>query len=143
MTPGEIRAFVDQYVRAWQRQDVEALLGCYTPDCEVVSPMFHAVQGQASIRQTFEALFRAFGDITITVDDIVIDAGPPSRAVLVLRTHATHVGDMFGFPASGRRVDVSIVYVLKFEGNRIGSETRVYDFTGLLIQLGVLRAKGM
>jgi hypothetical protein len=46
-----------------------------------------------------------------------------------------------GLPASGRKAQFQGVRILRIENNLIQDEQRLYDFTSLLMQVGVLRAK--
>lgn len=41
MTVEDIRAFCERCAGALARGDVDALVACYTDDCEVVSPIFN------------------------------------------------------------------------------------------------------
>ena len=141
MTHDEIQAAVDRFAKAWGTEDLEALLACYDARAEVVSPLLHTLKGIAAIDASHQDLFRAFTDVKIEVHDVVIDA-EDQRAVLVFTTHATQSGEMFGFPPSGRRTATQMAFVFHFKDERIVSERRVYDFTGFLMQLGVLKAKG-
>jgi len=61
--------------------------------------------------------------------------------VQVVRFSGTHVGEFFGFAGTGRRMEVTIACVLTFVDGLITEERRIYDFTGLLVQIGVLKAK--
>ena len=137
----EIRTFVEKYVSFWQAANLDALVDCYAEDAQIDSPMFRTVKGRDEIEGTFQDIFRIFTDFVNRIDEIVVDS-EGDRAVLVVTTRATHRGEIFGFPGSGRRVENKAAYVFHFEKDRIKSETRLYDFTGLLVQLGVLRAKG-
>jgi ketosteroid isomerase-like protein len=62
MTDPEIRAFVDEFLREWEREDVAALVARYADDCEVVSPIFHTLRGRDQLEASFRDLFRAFSD---------------------------------------------------------------------------------
>ena len=73
--------------------------------------------------------------------DTVISTGDPPRAVIVWTVQSIHAGEIFGVPGSGKRIERTIAYILTFRGGVIGTERRVYDFTAMLMQLGVLRAK--
>jgi predicted ester cyclase len=53
----------------------------------------------------------------------------------------THAGEFFGLPAAGRHVEVEVAQVMTIADGLIVTERRIYDFTGLLVQTGVLRAK--
>ena len=144
MTQDQTRAFFDAYARAWERQDIDALVDCYAPTCEITSPMFPSVRGAAAVEAAFQDVFRAFGDVTFQIDDLIVDTQGEAgtvKAVLIVTSHATHKGDIFGLPGSGRRIETQMVFVFRLKDNRITSERRLYDFTGVLVQLGVLRTK--
>jgi steroid delta-isomerase-like uncharacterized protein len=141
MTSDEIRSFLDRFVRAWEKQDVQALGACYTVDCTVVSPIFHTVKGRAQVERTYTDLFRAFANPSVRVDDTVISTGDPPRAVIVWTSQAIHAGEIFGMPGSGKRIERTAAYILTFRDGLIVNERRVYDFTNMLMQLGVLKAK--
>jgi steroid delta-isomerase-like uncharacterized protein len=141
MTSEGIRALCERYVRSWERSDVSALLDCYTPGCEVISPIFNVLHGREEVETSFRNLFRAFADYRINIDDVVVDHEGKERAVLLFSAIATHRGEIFGMPGTGRRFEVHGAFTFQFADNRIAHEYRLYDFTGLLMQLGVLRAR--
>ena len=141
MTTDDIRRFCSDYVRSWERNDVRALVASYAEDCVVVSPIFNVIHGQAQLETSFRDLFRAFSDFAVEVDDIVVESEPNDRAVILFRALLTHRGEIFGVPGTGRRFEVRGAFVLTFENGRITRDSRLYDFTGMLMQLGVLRAK--
>lgn len=141
MTSDEIRSFCAAYVRAWERGDIFALLACYSEHCEVVSPIFNVLHGRTELETSFRDLFRAFAEFQIQVDDVIVDRDGKERAVLLFAALVTHRGEIFGMPGTGRRYEIKGAFVFSFENGRIARESRLYDFTGLLMQLGVLRAK--
>ncbi len=141
MTSDEIRTFVRAHEAAWVRQDVGALMADYADDCEVVSPMLHTIRGKAGVEASFRDLFRAFGEWTIVPDEVLIDHEGGDRCAFVTTVHAVHAGEIFGVPASGRRFELPVVRFLRFEHHKIVADRRLYDFSGLLMQLGILKAK--
>ncbi|OFW21402.1 MAG: hypothetical protein A3H97_20330 [Acidobacteria bacterium RIFCSPLOWO2_02_FULL_65_29] len=141
MTSAEIRAFCERFAKAWERSDVAALSACYAEDCEVVSPIFHTLRGRAEVETSFRDLFQAFSDYSIRVNDMIIDSDGGGRAALVWMAQSTHRGPIFGMPASGRRIESQVAFIMTLKDGRIASERRIYDFTGRLIQMGVLKAK--
>ena len=143
MTSDEIRAFIERYIDLWEREDVSALVKCYADDCVVKSPMFQTIQGRAAIEASFRKLFLAFGDWAIELEDVVIDRGSDERAVLLYTAEVTHRGEIFGMPGNGRRVENTAAHFLRFENGLIAAERRMYDFTGFLVQLGVLKARAV
>ena len=54
---------------------------------------------------------------------------------------ATHGGYFMGLGGSGRKFDIKGVCLFEIRDGLIAFERRVYDFTGLLIQLGILKSK--
>ncbi|MGH9200429.1 MAG: ester cyclase [Vicinamibacterales bacterium] len=140
MTSEEVQGFLNRFRTAWQEQDLEALSDCYTDNCEVVSPIYHTVRGRAALENSFRDAFRAFSAISVKSDDAIIDS-EHGRAAVIWTLTSKHQGEIFGVPASGKTIEVTIAFVLTFEGGRIAKEVRIYDFAKMLLHLGVLRAK--
>jgi steroid delta-isomerase-like uncharacterized protein len=136
----QIRPFLDAFAAAWQRRDVAAVVQSYTDDCEIISPIFGTVSGRSAVEASFRDLFAAFTDTRVRVDDVIIDVDG-TRAVALWAVRSTHEGPMFGMPGTGKKVDVPMVLVLTFRDGRIVRELRIYDFTRMLLALGIMRAK--
>jgi len=134
----ELQAVSDRLQDAFTRRDPVALAACYTPDSVAESPMFATLRGRKAIEEAQRAFFTSFPDATMTVDATVID--PPYVAIFVT-INATHVNEFFGLPGTGRHIEFRLSRLLRMEGELIAHEARIYDFTGLLVQVGVLRAK--
>jgi steroid delta-isomerase-like uncharacterized protein len=141
MTTAEIRAFCDRFVKTWEREDAAGLAACYTEDCEVNSPIFHTLHGPVEVEKSFRDLFKALTDYKIQVDAVVVDHEEGARAVLLWTAQSTHRGELFGMPGTGRRIENQVAIILTFRGDKISHDRRIYDFTRMLMQLGVLRAK--
>ncbi len=140
MTRSEIQAFVESWVRAWAAEDLDALLACYDEQAELVSPLLRTMRGIAAIERSHQDLFLAFSDMVADVHDIVIDV-ENQQAVLVLTIHATQKGDFLGFSASHRRTATPSAFIFRLKDGRIIAERRLYDFGGLLMQLGIIKAR--
>jgi steroid delta-isomerase-like uncharacterized protein len=141
MTREAIKAFYDGFIRAWERQDVAALSACYSDDCVVESPIFHTLNGRAEVERSYSELFRAFAHQTVRVDELVICDEPEDRAVIVWTVQSSHVGEIMGVPASGKRIERTLAYFQTLGDGQIVKEARIYDFTAMLMQLGVLKVK--
>ena len=63
------------------------------------------------------------------------------RAALLARVTGSHSGEFFGMAPTGRRIEVSGAFIYRLQNELIVHERRILDFTGLLVQVGVLRAK--
>ena len=141
MTSDEIRSLLDRFRQAWERRDLPALVACYAEDCEVVSPIFRTLTGRSQVEKSYADLAKAFETQQIKVEDIVIGDDDPPRAVIVWHMQSRHVGEVFGMPPSGKKIDVTVAFILTLRDGLIIRETRIYDFTSMLMQLGALRAK--
>jgi predicted ester cyclase len=138
LSRAELQAVTDRLQDAFTRRDPVALAACHTPGGIVESPMFATLRGRKAIEDAQRAFFTAFPDATWSIDTTVID--PPHVAMFVT-VNATHVNEFFGLPGTGRHIEFRLSRLLRMEGDLIAHETRIYDFTGLLVQVGVLRAK--
>jgi steroid delta-isomerase-like uncharacterized protein len=133
-----VAAFVDQHMAAFAARDVSTLANHYAMDAVIASPMFATLQGRPAIEASFKAFFTAFPDWTMEFDATIID---PPNAAMFATAHATHEAEFFGIPGTHRHIDVHIALHMTFADGVITHERRIYDFTGLLLQIGVLRAK--
>lgn len=141
MTSTEVRAFLDRFGKAWEEQDLVTLAECYADNCEVVSPIFHTLHGLPQVENSFRSAFKAFGSQTMHVDEVIVDGDNPGRAAVVWTSKVKHQGEIFGIPASGKTIEVTMSLILTLTDGKISREVRVYDFTKMLLELGVLRAK--
>jgi steroid delta-isomerase-like uncharacterized protein len=134
----DIKTLLEQRTEAWARRDPAALAAGYAEDAIVSSPMFPRAEGRTAIELSFVSLFRVFPDWDIALQEPCVDG---DRAMQAGKVRATQRGEFMGIPGSGKRIEFDCVLIFDFEDGRIKRERRVYDFTGMLIQLGVLRGK--
>jgi steroid delta-isomerase-like uncharacterized protein len=123
---------------AWSARDAGRLAASHADDGTIVSPIFGTIQGRDRIVESYRDLFRVFPDWTYVGDAVIIDG---DRVAEPFTVTATHSAEMFGLPASGRRFEIQGVLLLDLADGRIRHERRLYDFTGMLVQVGVLKAR--
>lgn len=139
MTRPEITELIDQVLDAWQRHDATALANFHTEDGLVESPFAGGTtRGREQIVKVYEAFFTAFPDLAIKTDVPLIDG---DRVVLICRLSGTDRGGFMGMNPSGRAVDFPCVLLFDLENGQIARERRIYDFTGLAVQVGAIKAK--
>ena len=138
MTRDDAVKFFAEQQADWDARDAEALARRHTADGTVVSPIFRTVQGFDEILGSYRSLFTVFPDWQYIGEEPMVDGNRLAQPFLV---HATHSADFMGLPGSGRKIDIEGVRVFEMKDGLIAYERRYYDFTGLLIQLGVLRGK--
>ena len=138
MTREEIFALFARREGAWRRRDAPALAADHAPDGVVVSPTGGVLEGRAEIERIYRVWFVAFPDLMFTTEDLLVD---DDRAALLARVTGSHAGEFFGMAPTGRRIEVSGAFIYRLQNDLIVHERRILDFTGLLVQVGVLRAK--
>jgi steroid delta-isomerase-like uncharacterized protein len=138
MTRQDVETLFNRRQEAWNSRDPVALTELHTEEGTIVSPIFRTVHGRREILESYRSLFTHFPDWTLTGQALLIDG---TRIAQSFRVEATHAGDFMGMPGSGRRFDIEGMLLFEMQDGLVAYERRYYDFTGLLIQLGVLRSK--
>jgi steroid delta-isomerase-like uncharacterized protein len=138
MTRDAMLALLAQRREALARLDAEALAALHAEDGVVESPLAGGTAtGRDAIRELYQAFFAAFNP-SFEEEDVLIDG---SRAVVVFRTSGTDRGGFMGMAPSGRSFVVTMVLITECDQGLITRERRIYDFTGFLVQVGVMKAK--
>jgi steroid delta-isomerase-like uncharacterized protein len=138
MTRDDALKFFALQQEHWSDRDSDALARSHTEDGTIISPIFRTVQGRADILASYRTLFSTFPDWRYIGQQLLVDGDHVAQQFLV---NATHSGEFMGIPGSGRKFDIQGVRLIEMKGGLIGYERRYYDFTGLLLQLGILRGK--
>ena len=138
MTRQDILALLDRWQVAYDRRDVLALTNLHAEDGVVESLVAGTVRGRAAIGDVYRTWLTAFPDVVVTFEDRLIDG---LRAAQVATHTGSDRGGFMGLPPTGKPFRVPIVYLFEFRDGYILHERRIYDFTGLLVQIGVLKAK--
>jgi steroid delta-isomerase-like uncharacterized protein len=139
MTREELQGIIERYVETWQRRDPAAIAQYHASDGVAESPIYATLRGRKAIEDASRAFFTSFPDATLEIDAILVDA---PRVAIFTTVNATHVNEFFGMPGTNRPIEFRNARLMEMDGQGlIAHERRIYDFTGLLVQIGVLRAK--
>lgn len=138
MTREEIAAMFARRDEAFTEMDAATLAADYADDAIIDSPTAGTHRGPAAAAQALDAIFRAFADMTRRADQRLIDG---NRVAEVLNLEGTNLGGLMGLPPSGKRFQLPGVFLYELRGDKIARERRIYDFTGMLVQVGVLKAR--
>jgi steroid delta-isomerase-like uncharacterized protein len=126
---------------AMNRHEVANVTSVYAPDCVVESPTAGGVvQGLATVEAIDRAWFTGFPDVVFTTDDLAIDG---DHVAWVANATGTDTGGFMGLPPTGRAFEVPMVMLATLRDRCIVHERRIYDFTGMLVQIGILKAKAI
>lgn len=138
MTREEVLGVVARHQQALATHDTEGLSDLYAEDAETDSPLGGTVSGVEAVTKVVAAFNDAFPKAAFEFQPPVIDG---NRAASFGTISGTQDGPFLGVPPTGRAFRVWIVFLLELNDGKIVRERRIYDFTGLLIQLGTLKAK--
>lgn len=135
----ELKVMVERFSDALRRLDAGEMAEYHAPEGIVESPLYATMRGRKPIEDVYRAFFTSFPDASFDIDRVVID---PPYVVMFMTVTATHQNDFFGLPGTNRRIDFRMARLLLMnDDGLIEHEERIYDFTGLLVQVGLLRAK--
>ena len=138
MTREKIEQFFTKRNETWNRHDVAALTADHAEDGEVESPVWGHVRGRQSIQDIYIQWFSSFPDAEFFTEHLVIDG---NRAVQIGKMVGIHKGLFCGLAPTGKRFTIHCAFLFFFTESGIVREIRTYDFTAMLLQLGVLAAK--
>lgn len=127
-----VKAFVD----ALNSHDPGRLLALLSDDYEATDVAEPEPQrGPGGARTSMERYMQAFPDLTITTQDTLLAS---DGAALVWTACGTHQGAWLHIPASGRRVCVRGMVLLRMHDGRITRATWLWDVAGALRDLKLL-----
>ena len=138
MTRADVVAFFDRRQLAYDNLDAATLAADYADDCLVDSPAGGTHTGRVTVRKVLQAVFDAFLDMKTRTDRLVIDGNHVAQALTI---EGTNIGGFLGVTGSGKPFHLSAVFLYELKNRQIVRERRIYDFTGMLTQIGVLKAK--
>jgi steroid delta-isomerase-like uncharacterized protein len=138
MTREEISALFARRHDAFNSRDIPALVRDVSEDSVVDSPFAGGItRGRAAIEDLYRSFFHAFPDAKLGWEDTLIDG---DRVMLIGRLSGTDTGGFLA-PPSGRSFDIPLVLSYTLQNDLIVHERRIYDFTGMMVQVGALKAK--
>jgi len=124
-------SIVRDFEKAFNRQDVNALLACFTADGSYVDTFFGPHAGPAALRDMFERMFREGRDYA-WVMDVVVETPTAAAAEW---TFGYVVSDAIPRSA-GRRVRFKGMSLFELEGGRIARYREHFNEGVALLQLG-------
>ena len=137
LTRDEILAMFARRQEAFDDLDAARLAADYADDVVIESPM-SGRHGKADAERNLRAFFDAFLDLKATFDPPIVDG---QHVGVIGMCEGTNIGGFMGIAPSGRGFKLRTVMMFELRGGKIVREQRIYDFTGMLIQIGILKAK--
>jgi steroid delta-isomerase-like uncharacterized protein len=133
-----MRQFFDRRTDAYRRRDVDALTSDHTENCVLESPLAGEVRGRSAIENVYRGFLGSFPDFAMDDVELIVDG---DRVVQIATMSGTNTGGFMGMAPTGKHFKFPVVAIFSFENGLIAHERRIYDFTGMLTQVGILKAK--
>ncbi len=118
-------------------QEYEALPEVVSPDYVYRAPG-EEVRGVEGLRGVLAAYHRGFPDLELVIDDMF---GGGDRVATAFTFNGTHLGELMGVPATGRRVSVSGTIHSRAKEGRIVEEFELLDLATMYRQLGLVEGE--
>lgn len=123
----------------WDEGDLDALNEFLSPEFKRhVSPTLPPLDVEAQIER-LKGFRRAFPDITLTVEEVTAE---DDRIAFRSTIRGTHRGELAGLPATGKKITVGLVDVIRLEGSRFAEQWGGPDMADLFRQLGATYVSG-
>jgi phosphoserine phosphatase RsbU/P len=132
MTADEVNALFACWRDALLRHDAAGLAACYADNCILESPSYGSLTGRAQAEASWRNWFETFPDSSATFVELLI-AG--NRVAQTYTVHGTDTGGFVGQAPTGRHFRSVAVGLYDLKDGRIVREQRVFDVTGVLLQL--------
>jgi steroid delta-isomerase-like uncharacterized protein len=112
---------------------------------ELVSPDYiehdddSLAPGREGLKQHVSMIRRGFPDMTVKIEDMVIDG---NRGAARTSIQATHSGEFMGMPPTGKRVEITGMDFVRFDGGLSAEHWGMTDSLAMMKQLGLLGGPG-
>lgn len=138
MTLGRTVQLLEELLGAWNDHDADRVAAFYASGFEGIDVGEAAPQrGPDGVRASFARYLRAFPDLRLHGDEILVDG---DRVALFWTARGTHLGVLMSIPATGRQVVVRGASLLTLDpgSGKIVRARYIWDVAGLLRHLGLL-----
>lgn len=133
----ENQALIIRYFeRVWNQGHLDELDEMISADYINHSPgMPNPEPGPRGLKPIVATLREAFPDLNYVIKNMVVS---PVQVAVHTIMRGTHCGDLFGFAATGKRVEVSQMQIERIENGKIVEHWRLTDDLSFMKQLGQL-----
>jgi steroid delta-isomerase-like uncharacterized protein len=127
------------YTNVWDEIINKRMLDKFNDSNFTTNVVMHAsptdVVGIDSARAYYANYLTGFSDITFTIRDIF---GMGNKLVKHWNFKGTHTGTFFGIPATGKKVDIDGVTLVRMENGKIAEERDFFDDLEFMQQVGLI-----
>ena len=90
--------------------------------------------GPEGMKDSVRMFRAAFPDIRVTIHDTLAEG---DKVVIRATASGTHMGELMGIPATGRRIAVDEIHIVRCVDGKVVEHWGVEDSLGMMRQLGL------
>ena len=136
MSAEENKALVRQAYEAINQNNLDALDEIVASDIVDHDPVPGQGPGLEGVKQYFSSMHTAFPDFRMNVEDMIAEG---DKVVARVRLSGTHQGEFMGIDATGNRVTIKGIDILRINADgKIIERWGNFDDLGMMQQLGVM-----
>jgi steroid delta-isomerase-like uncharacterized protein len=121
------------------KMDYDKIDEYFAADVIVHVPFLEMPPGREGIRALYRSFPGAIADVDLRFEDQIAEG---DRVVTRWSSTFTHIGDLFGVPATGKRVNQSGMMVYRIKDGQVVEQWAEANMWGLMQQLGVVQPPG-
>ncbi len=129
-----MRRFYDEVVNGGNLNAIDELASPDFVDHEAFPGL---ATGREGVKQFFSLLRTGFPDLRMNVDDLIAER---DKVVARATMTGTHQGEFAGIAATGKRVNVPTIDIVRFAAGKLAEHWGVTDTASMMEQLGALPA---
>jgi predicted ester cyclase len=133
VTEANIATFRRAIEEGWNRGNLAAIDELFAPD--FIEHQAGIAPGRDGVKGSIRVLRSAFTDLHLEVEDAIADG---DRVWLRLHSTGTHEGPFMGMPATGRRIDITVIDIARIVDGRLVEHWGVADRFAAAEQLGLV-----
>ena len=136
MSIAENKAIVRRYQEIYNSNNVEALNDVVAEDLLTPRMMPGMPQGLEGAKKIHRGTLLGMPDWHTQIEDLIAEG---DKVVARITRTGTHTGDFFGFPATGKKISFTGIYIVRIANGKIIEHWGEEDSVGLLQQLGAMQ----
>jgi steroid delta-isomerase-like uncharacterized protein len=139
----QVEANIKMYSHVWDEIINKGKLDMFNDSNFTRDIVIHAsptdVVGINSVRAYYANYLTGFSNITFIIKDVF---GQGDKLVKHWNFSGTHTGVFFGIPATGKKVSIDGVTLVRMSNGKIAEERDFFDNLDFMTQLGLMPAQG-
>jgi steroid delta-isomerase-like uncharacterized protein len=125
-------AIVQEHLAAEKAHDISRTIATFHHPRYELTPFFSVIDGDEAVHELLAGLFAGFPDFDIEHPQLFHDEETVVVECVITGTRRRHFA---GVPPTGRRIEVPLVGIFDFEGDRLMCEKVYFDLATLVREL--------